>query len=110
MSLAKENRAKYLKPPTYQEIEEFRALLGVNIATFERFYDITQGTIKKIRKGKENLPAKVWHFVYKKIVPKYGLSISLTNTTLKNVRGTKRGKSVNKSASKEVLNKLSHLQ
>ena len=109
MSIAQDNRAKYLKPPTYQEIEIFRKELGVRIATFERFYGIALGTIKKIRKGKENLPAKLWHIIFEKLYPEQNRAAIPKKGQHSATGGTKRGKIKKKKPSAAIISKLSAL-
>lgn len=81
MSQASDNKAKYLKPPSLQQIEAFVADLGVTCTQFEKFFGIATGTIKQIRlyentepkpQYERKLPAKFWHIIYEKIVPAYG--------------------------------------
>lgn len=69
-----ENEKKYLKPPTLMQIEQFLKELDITTASFERFYGIPLGTIRKIRHGDNGryLPVKFWHIIYEKIVPAYG--------------------------------------
>lgn len=69
MNISNENRAKYLYAPTFEQIEEFRKMLKLSRPVFERFYGIPLETIKQVKKGKMNLPAKYWHIIYEKISP-----------------------------------------
>lgn len=69
MDIAKENRKKYIKPPTFLQVEEFRKMLGVRGATMEHFYDLGRGTYYKYKIGEKNLPARLWHIFYEKILP-----------------------------------------
>lgn len=110
MSIAQDNRTKYLKPPTYEEIETFRKELGVRIATFEKYFGLSVGCIKRIRKGREKLPAKAWNFIYEHIVPQYGLAVSEVNLKTDKLRSKKGSKPRKKKLSPAVMDKLSKLQ
>lgn len=72
ITLAKQNRLKYLKAPPLEQILEFVKELEVTEAQFERFYGIPAKTISQIKVGNTPLPAKFWHIVYEKIKPMYG--------------------------------------
>jgi hypothetical protein len=68
------NVKKYLKAPTAEQVIEFVEEVGVSDLQFERFYEMSNETIKNVRRGYRQLPKKYWHFIYEKIVPTYGIS------------------------------------
>lgn len=72
MSKATLNRKTYLKAPEVQQTLDFISELGVTMAQFERFYGIAVGTLRQVKCGNAELPAKHWHIVYEKIKPMYG--------------------------------------
>lgn len=69
---AQQNRTKYLKAPTLEQVESFITKLKVSGAQFERFYGIPDGTIRQIKLNKRSLPAKFWHIIYEQVKPAYG--------------------------------------
>lgn len=110
MSIAQDNRAKYLKPPTFEEIDDFRKLLGVRVATFERFFGITVGTINKIKKGERDLPANKWHIIYEKVKPAYGSGFLTSGKKLAKNKAKNASKPTNKKPSNATISKLSALE
>lgn len=67
-----ENRKKYLKPPTKDQVLAFVKELGVSYAQFETFYGIAKGTIGLVSIGERDLPTAYWHIIYTKVKPAYG--------------------------------------
>jgi hypothetical protein len=57
-------------------IMDFLKELNVTASAFEKFYGIPQGTIKVIKHGDRNLPARYWHIIYEKIHPKFGVGFA----------------------------------
>jgi hypothetical protein len=74
--LEKENRRKYLKSPTFEQIEEFINELDVSYAQFERFFGMKTKTINRVKIGERGLPAKYWHIIYERIKPAYGVGFA----------------------------------
>lgn len=109
MSIASDNRAKYLKPPTFQEIEIFREKLGVRPATFEKFFALGRGSYHKYKMGEENLPARLWSVVYEKTMPQYVTGIIPSGKKKAKLTGKKSGKRTKKAPS-AILNKLNELK
>lgn len=112
MTISQENKAKYLIPPTFEQIEEFRKKLGVRGATIEHYYALGRGTYYKYKIGEKNLPVRLWHIFYEQIVPQAGTPKTHPDkrgakTTYKKSHTSKRNKP--KSSSKAVLDKLSNL-
>lgn len=106
MTLAQENRRKYLKPPTWEQIEAFRVKLEVSMAQFERFYGIPKETLKNVKMGKRNLPAEKWAIVYEEQVPLYGIGF----TDKKQERTGVRTKSHAPTPTKPLIDKLTSLE
>lgn len=110
MSNAKENRAKYLEPPTFDQIDAFRKLLNVRVATFERFFGISKGSLRKIKKGERKLATDKWHIVYEKIIPAYGSGfLNEKMDTGKNM-AKKQAATKKKKISTAIMDKLSSMQ
>lgn len=58
------NQLKYLKPPSWEQIEIVLKAHGVSGQQFERFYGMYPNQLAKIKCGDKNLPAKHWHIIY----------------------------------------------
>lgn len=89
-AVAMNNRAKYMKAPTWEQINHFILELGVTVAQFERFYDIPAKTLFNVKTGERALPARFWHIVYERIKPAYGAGF------------------IGEYATKEVKNRIKH--
>ena len=61
-----ENRRKYLKPPSTKKILNRIKRAGVDIAQFERFFNIPKTVLWQVIKGYRKLPPKYWHLIYGK--------------------------------------------
>lgn len=70
--LARENRKKYLKAPTWEQIESFINELETSVNQFEGFYDIPTNTLNQVKSGARKLPSAYWGIIYAKIKPAYG--------------------------------------
>lgn len=86
--LAEQNRMRYLKQPTMEEIDSFIKFCRVSELQFERFFRIAAETIKNVRNGDRPLPAKYWHIFYERKIPIYGSDNELSdNPSIKNTGG-----------------------
>lgn len=102
-----ENERKYLKSPTFQQVDEFVKELGVTYASFERYFGIAEGTIRKM-KDPRPLPARHWHIIYEKIVPTYGIGFNNPEYDPKIYKKkTRKKKKIKKHVSQTLLNRLS---
>lgn len=70
---ADRNRKKYLHAPTYKQIAAYMKKLKVSGAKFERFFGMSEATIRKIKQGKRELPVRFWHIIYEEVTPMYKL-------------------------------------
>lgn len=110
MSIAQDNREKYLYAPTFEQIEEFRKSLKLSRPVFERFYGIPLGTIKDVKKGKIKLPAKYWQIIYEKIQPQI-YSINFKPKSKLPTKGVKkRGTPSKDKASNAIMSALKDLK
>lgn len=75
---ARENRKKYLKAPTPEQVKEFVTELQVSSRQFETFYGIPTNTILQVVSGSRNLPAKFWDIIYERKKPAYGVGFLTT--------------------------------
>lgn len=67
------NREKYLKAPTWEEIDSFLKSKKIKMSSFEKFYGLPESTLRHVKTGTRELPAKFWHIIYNQIVPSYGV-------------------------------------
>lgn len=110
MSIAQDNREKYLYAPTIEQIEEFRKSLKLSRPVFERFYGIPLETIKHIKNKKRNLPAKFWEIIYEKVPPQV-YSIHFKPKSKLPTKGTKkRNNTTASNTSNAILSALEELK
>ncbi len=82
LSRADENRRRYLKEPTYEQVKNYiQNEQKTSLAQFERFWGMAAGTIKKM--PNQGLPAKWWHVFYEKITPAYGVGYASKQSSKK---------------------------
>jgi hypothetical protein len=112
MTISKINRVEYLVAPSFEEIEEYRKLMGVNVYTFERYFGIARASYGKYKQGTEKLPARLWGIVYKKILPvKTQKGCFLPTNKNENVLACKKsGKERQKHTPNAIISKLAELK
>lgn len=76
MDISKVNKRKWLHPPDAEMIDAFIKSLKVSAPRFEAFYGIPKGTLRLVRCGARDLPAKFWHIIYERVEPKYGVGFA----------------------------------
>lgn len=73
MNQSLEVKTKYLKEPTWEQIESFVKEVGVSYPHFEAYYGIPFTTLKNVKAGKRSLPCKFWEIILNRIVPERGV-------------------------------------
>jgi uncharacterized protein (DUF2249 family) len=58
------NQLKYLKAPSWEQIEKVVQAHGVVGQQFERFYGLSPNQLAKCKRGDKQLPTKHWHIIY----------------------------------------------
>lgn len=62
--MPEENKFKYLRAPTIEQIDAAVKSAGVTDAQFERFHKIYPTCIYQVRCGFREMPAKHWHIFF----------------------------------------------
>lgn len=99
-----QNKIKYKKPPTIEQINTHVKHMDMTTPHFERYFGIPYGTIGKIRCGERELPVKFWNIIYKKMEnkPRGSYKRKKANKTIPNISPIPPSKQTQSG----VLNKL----
>ena len=73
---AEDNLKKYLKPPTWEQIDSLVKEVGVTIYRFESYYGLPFNHLAKVKCGLKQLGRAYWHIFYERIKPEYHLQFN----------------------------------
>lgn len=62
-----ENKGKYLRAPTAEEIASVIEDLGIHANHFEWYFNIPRNTIPLVNMGLRNFPVKYWHLIFENL-------------------------------------------
>ncbi len=104
--IAKINQAKYAIPPSWNLVQEWLDRFKMKQYHFERFFGVPFNTMTQVKSGARILPQYLWHIIYEKIKPRYGVGFVIETQKMKElnerVKMSRKSKLKKSSTTKEV--------